>query len=67
MNKGYGKPEHQHYSFRTGKPKQAHGTDKEAIQEATRLNDVSTSAFKFVAYKCALCHKYHIGKSLKTK
>lgn len=41
-------------------------TDKEAIAEAKRLNSKPNQIHKVLAYKCAICGKYHVGKSLKT-
>lgn len=40
-------------------------TDKEAIAEAQRLNSKPNIIHKVIAYKCAICGKYHVGKSLK--
>lgn len=41
-------------------------TDKEAIAEAQRLNSKPNMIHKVIAYKCAICGKYHVGKSFKT-
>lgn len=40
-------------------------TSDEAIKEAKRLNNKPNQIHKTVAYKCAICSKYHVGKSLK--
>lgn len=40
-------------------------SDKEAIIEAQRLNSKQNMIHKVIAYKCAICGKYHVGKSLK--
>ena len=47
------------------KYKKKHKTDKEAIEEAKLLNNKPTQIHKVVAYKCAICGSYHVGKSLK--
>jgi hypothetical protein len=40
-------------------------SDKEAIAEAKRLNSKPNILHKVVAYKCAICGFYHVGKSRK--
>lgn len=40
-------------------------TDIEAITEAKRINSKPQQIHKVVAYKCAICGYYHVGKSLK--
>lgn len=35
----------------------------EAIEEAKRINSLGKNIHKVVAYKCSVCHKYHIGKN----
>lgn len=40
-------------------------TDIEAISEAKRLNVKPNMIHKVVAYKCAICGSYHVGKSWK--
>lgn len=38
---------------------------KQAIAEARSLNLSEKQIHKAVAYKCSVCHKWHIGKSNK--
>ena len=45
--------------------KKKHNNDISAIEEAKRLNNLKKSIHKFIAYKCAICNAYHVGKSLK--
>ena len=40
-------------------------TAVEAIAEAKRLNKKANMIHKVIAYKCAICGKYHVGKSSK--
>ena len=46
-------------------PKRAYDTDKQAIAEARSLNLSEKQIHKAIAYKCSICHKWHIGKSNK--
>lgn len=46
-------------------PKKAYDTDKQAIAEARSLNLNEKQIHKVIAYKCSICHKWHIGKSNK--
>ncbi len=45
------------------KNKICYDTDKEAIEAARRVNLKEKTIHKMVAYKCDVCHKWHIGKS----
>lgn len=65
MQKGDGK--NQHYANRSGRAKKQFATADEAIEEAKRLNETKDSYYKYVAYKCGVCHKYHVGKSAHKK
>lgn len=47
------------------KKKKAYETDEEAILEARKLNSMSKTIHKLVAYKCATCGKWHIGRTWK--
>ena len=37
----------------------------DAIIEAKRMNNLPKTIHKLVAYKCTVCHKYHIGRNGK--
>lgn len=45
------------------KNKICYDTDKEAIEVARRINLKEKTIHKMVAYKCDVCHLWHIGKS----
>lgn len=47
------------------KSKQKYDTDKEAIEEARKLNALPDSIHKAVAYKCVTCGKWHVGRTNK--
>lgn len=47
------------------KNKQKYDTDKEAIEEARKLNCLPETIHKVVAYKCITCGKWHIGRTSK--
>lgn len=47
------------------KSKQKYETDKEAIEEARKLNCFPESIHKAVAYKCNTCGKWHVGRTNK--
>ena len=42
-----------------------HKTSEEAIEAAKKMNQKENQIHKVVAYKCAICGFYHIGKSFK--
>jgi len=46
-------------------PKKKFMTLEDAIAEAKRLNLKDQQIHKVVAYKCSVCHKYHVGKGKK--
>lgn len=45
------------------KDKIKYDTDKEAIEEAIRMNCMDKTIHKNVAYKCPTCGKWHIGRN----
>jgi len=45
--------------------KKKHKTSDEAIQAAKNMNAKENQIHKAVAYKCAICGFYHIGRSKK--
>lgn len=45
------------------KNKICYDTDKEVIEADRRVNLKEKTIHKTVAYKCDVCHKWHIGKS----
>lgn len=47
------------------KQKQKYDTDKEAIEEARKLNSLPETIHKAVAYKCGTCGKWHVGRTTK--
>lgn len=47
------------------KNKIAYETDKEAIETARYMNIKPKTIKKVVAYKCAVCGKWHVGRSNK--
>lgn len=47
------------------KLKQKYETDKEAIEEARKLNSLPETIHKAVAYKCVTCGKWHVGRTDK--
>jgi len=52
------------WSKHTSKEKVGHLTLDDAIKAARRMNlKLNTGDFKLTAYKCSICHKYHIGTS----
>lgn len=42
-------------------------TEKEALKQARIRNLYSDTLHKYMAYKCPVCQKLHIGKGTKTK
>ncbi len=47
------------------KPKQKFDTLDDAIERAKQVNSKDHVIHKVVAYKCTLCHKYHLGRNGK--
>lgn len=45
--------------------KKKYNTDKEAIAIAKKLNEQDKQIKKAIAYKCAICSFYHVGRSHK--
>jgi hypothetical protein len=55
------------FSKHTDKQKVKHSTLDEAISAARKINSrLRVGDFKITAYKCSICHGYHVGTS-KTK
>ena len=48
------------------RPKKKFDTLDKAIEVAKYENSKSEHLSKVVAYKCSVCHKYHIGRNGKT-
>ena len=48
------------------RPKKKFDTLDKAIEVAKYENSKSEHFSKVVAYKCSVCHKYHIGRNGKT-
>jgi hypothetical protein len=46
-------------------PKKKFNSDKEAIEEAKRINVLPKTIHKVVAYKCITCHLWHVGRTKK--
>jgi uncharacterized membrane protein len=46
-------------------PKKKFTTLDGAIAEAKRINQKENQIHKVIAYKCSVCHKYHVGKGKK--
>lgn len=45
--------------------KKAFETLDDAIEQARKMNSNGQQIHKVIAYKCPLCHKYHVGRSKK--
>lgn len=47
------------------KPKKKFDTNEEAIEAAKKINAKPYQSSKVVAYKCKMCHKFHVGRNGK--
>ena len=65
------KEKNTHYTFshynengeKQYKSKKCYATQEEAIVMARKLNLSPQTVHKYSAYKCSICHKWHVGKN----